>query len=248
VQVSGHSNALPYNIGVENTSSRVRDDDLAAMCAAVQKQVNQDVTPEWHVAASVQLFPAGRIPLGYWPITVSDGIDAPGAAGYHDDDHRQPYAKVDATAGDISSTLSHEIIEMIVDPFGSRLWVYHTPSGDRVRVLIEACDPPEAKDYLVDGIPVSDFVLPAYYRHHKQHVQLTHLNVEMQPTPAGLQLAPGGYVSWVDGNGHWSQATWFRGSAPSTRQLGRLDTANGARSPRSLIDELTEKFRAEELA
>lgn len=242
--MSGHQNALPYNVAVVNKSATVRDQDLARMCGAIQKQVLQDVAPAWHVAASVLFSPSDEVPLGYWPVYVQDGLDAPGAAGYHDDDHRQPRAYVDAQAGDVSVTLSHEILEMIADPFGSRLWVHHCPDGRVIRTLIEICDPPEETSYIIDGVRVSDFALPHYYRSRKRGVQRTHMNVDLWDVEGiGLGLAPGGYVSWVESSGHWAQATWFTGRAPAVRTLGKLDTGDGARAPRSLIDQLTREFK-----
>lgn len=47
----------------------------------------------------------------------------PGEGGYHTDKHNQPYAKVIASANDDSWTVdaSHEIIEMLIDPYGNRM-------------------------------------------------------------------------------------------------------------------------------
>lgn len=245
--MSGHAAALPYAIGVEALTSKVSASEMAQACAAVQQQATRDLAPAWHVGATVQAFPEGRTPAGYWRVTLEDGLDEPGALGFHDDDHRQPFARVDASQGDWPVTLSHEVVEMLVDPFGARLWVYHTDPGERVRVLIEACDPPENATYLVDGVPVSDFVLPAYYRHRKRRatVPLTHLDEPLAAIDGiGLGLAPGGYVSWMDSGQRWHQATWFSGKWPQVTSVGRIDTAGGARSPRSVMDELARRARA----
>lgn len=245
--MSGHAEALPYSIGVESESRRISLGDLTHACAAVQQQLTRDVAPAWHVSATVHAFPAGQVPLGYWKVTVRDDIGEPGAAGFHDDAHRQPYALVEAS-DDWTVTLSHEIVEMVVDPFGSRQWVALSPegNGERVRVLVEACDPPEARSYEIDGVAVSDFAYPALYRNHRAaRRRLAHLDPELMLLPgSGLALAEGGYVSWEHADGSWSQATWFSGSQPSVRRLGRLDTRGGALSPRSVIDRLTREFRA----
>lgn len=243
--MSGHAAALPYNVAVESHSSRVTMQELAPICAAIQKGITQDVAPAWHVSAVVQAFPAGQSPPGYWLVTIEDNIDAPGAAGYHDDAHRRPYARVDATAGDVSITVDHEVKEMIADPWGSRTWTFHTTQGELIHVLIEVCDPPEEVKYTIDGIAVSDFVLPAYYRHAtKQHIPLTHMNAELLDVGNGLKLAQGGYVSWHDQADHWHQATWFGAGKPSVRTLGKIDTEGGKHSPRSVIDRLTREYRA----
>ncbi|MGZ4530795.1 MAG: hypothetical protein ACXVXP_00415 [Mycobacteriaceae bacterium] len=49
---------------------------------------------------------------------------------------------------------THEVVEMLVDPTGSRYW--------RLGKL-EVCDPVENLTYTLDGVAVSDFTLPTYF-------------------------------------------------------------------------------------
>jgi hypothetical protein len=79
------------------------------------------------------------------------GIPGPNYAG-------QPYAIVQTgnltwTAG-AARGLSHELDEMLVDPQDETRWKYG---------LLEVCDPVQNLTHDVDGIPVSDFVLPSYF-------------------------------------------------------------------------------------
>lgn len=241
--MSGHSEALPYLIGVENQSAEIDQNDLTEICAAIQRSIVQDFGPAWHVGATVVAFAPGKIPTNYWSVVVQDGIDAPGAAGYHDDNHRRPYAKVDAQAGDISVTLDHEVKEMLADPFGARTWKERQPGtnnkGPRVHVLIEVCDPCEAVTYEKDGITLSDFAYPAYYKAGTHPARTCHVS-----NLPRRELGHGGYISWHDDQDHWYQQTWFSGPQPSVRSLGKLDLKDGAVSPRSEIDRLTREFRA----
>ncbi len=98
-----------------------------------------------------------------------DDINTPGAAGVHEDEHGQPFALVTASndRNVWSLTCSHEMIEMLVDPFGNRLIASDSPKADqgRVQVLVEACDPSEAAEfgYTVNGILVSDFYSTRYF-------------------------------------------------------------------------------------
>jgi hypothetical protein len=46
--------------------------------------------------------------------------DVRGAAGYHQDSYGQPYALVEYSAS-WSLTASHEVVEMLVDPWGRRV-------------------------------------------------------------------------------------------------------------------------------
>ena len=103
------------------------------------------------------------LPIGYWPIVIMDDIHESGAAGIHLDRNGQPFALVTASDRlDVwSLTCSHELIEMLVDPFGNRLVAGDSPKADqgRAQFLVEACDPSEDAQfaYTVNGVVVSDF-------------------------------------------------------------------------------------------
>ena len=62
------------------------------------------------------------MPMGYWPMVVKDDIGY-NAAGIHLDKDNQPYALISAssTLDEWSLTASHELGEMLIDPFGNRL-------------------------------------------------------------------------------------------------------------------------------
>ena len=145
------------------------------------KSTRQDITPEWlaKVAAAVTIqlrtdF-APDYGLAFWTMTtvptpgafnmvVSDIPDQPGVLGYHDDAGDVPEAKV-FTLGpaepldDLSRTISHEALELVrdQDAAGFRL----TMSG--VAFADEACDAVEDTSYEIDGVRVSNFVLPSWY-------------------------------------------------------------------------------------
>lgn len=224
----------------------ITPDELAAVGAALQKQVTRDFAPTWQQPATIAAFPSETaVPIGYWPIVIKNKIGAQDAAGYHQDYHHQPYALVEYSR-DWYVTASHELLEMLADPWGRRLVVCDDPrgNGQRARVLVEACDPCEAYTYNVDGIPVSDFVMPAYYGPHRWHFD------EHAPAAAGmfsftgslkapLTVARGGYLSFKDSVEHkWWQLTWFDGAEPSIRELGRHEDED-ARAPREWIDQQT---------
>jgi hypothetical protein len=77
---------------------------------------------------------------------------------------RQPFALV-AASDSWSVTTSHEVLEMLADPFGSRLKAaaHPTRADQRVRYLLEVCDPCLSVYYAVNGISVSDFYTPRYF-------------------------------------------------------------------------------------
>jgi hypothetical protein len=114
--------------------------------AALQKQATRDLGPVWDVSATVDAFDQlGQIPIGTWPIVIGGRVP-PGAGGFHTDRNGQPISIVRANTDIdvLSQTCSHEMIEMLVDPFGSRFVAGDSPMPDqgRVNFLVEACDPP----------------------------------------------------------------------------------------------------------
>jgi len=75
------------------------------------------------------------VPAGYWPIIIKDNIHEQGAAGYHTDKYKQPFALVQFDEG-WALTSSHEMCEMLVDPFGSRMVSSGSIKQGQGRVII----------------------------------------------------------------------------------------------------------------
>jgi hypothetical protein len=70
-------------------------------------------------------------------------------------------AHAQVTTGDwsVSSVLSHEVLELFIDP-NCNLWA----ANDEGKVYsFEVCDPVEAPTYNVNGVSVSNFVTPAWF-------------------------------------------------------------------------------------
>lgn len=247
--------AIPPLVALTQDSPVLPMGVLSQIAAALQKQVTRDFAPLWHQSATVAAFPTLRdVPLGYWLIVIKHALGEPGALGYHTDAHGQPIAFVDGnqSRAEIATTCSHELLEALADPWGSRLVVCTVPDVGRVRVLVEVCDPPEAATYDVDGWPMSDFVEPAFFGPHRWGKGVQGHD---DPRPglsfvgtikAPLTVAPGGYMSYVKPDGSWWQTTWFGGSKPVVKNIsGRLAELRGpAGSLRSAIDLVTHEARA----
>lgn len=220
-------------------TDRITSSQLNRVAAALQKQAIRDFQAVWDVTATVDGFDQLEdVPVGYWPMIVRDDIDVPGAAGVHLDKEGQPFALIQYSDS-WSLTSSHEMLEMLVDPFGNRLVAGQSPQPDqgRVEFLVEVADPSEDArfGYQVNGMLVSDFFTPNFY----------------DPLPApgvrysfgGYITAPrtireGGYISWHEPvSDHWWQQVWFDTPEPRFRGLGRLTARNG--SIRSAIDART---------
>ena len=96
------------------------------------------IGPCWEVSATVDAFnESGEVPVGTWPIIIGGNVP-PGAGGFHTDDNGQPLAivRADDDINVLCQTCSHEMIEMLVDPFGSRFVPGNSPKpGSRPRQL-----------------------------------------------------------------------------------------------------------------
>ena len=172
---------LVNHIAIVSESKAITFDDVSTVAAAVSKQVTRDFGPAWGVQATVQAFASlESVPPDYWQVVLVDNDNAPGALGYHTDAHGQPLAVVEVV-GNWPITVSHEVIELLADPGASRIvsgpppkQIGYVRTADGlppisamplVDYLVEVCDPCESEQfsYRIDGVPVSDFVLPSFY-------------------------------------------------------------------------------------
>jgi hypothetical protein len=205
---------------------------LQAAAVALNIQVTQHLASIWPgVTASVSAAPsAAALPPGAWPVFLVKSLP-PGEGGYHLDKKNQPFAKVIASAEDQTWTIdaSHEICEMLVDPYGNRMQSSEaiTISGSDVidcpgvfSYLVEACDPCEANNYAYDiqGIAVSDFITPHFYDSSPAAgVKYSYTGAITRPR----QLLPGGYISYQKADGTWQQILWVDpGQPPTYNNLG----------------------------
>jgi hypothetical protein len=163
-------------IAILNQSTLVTDDDAATMTQAIASQVQLDAAPLWDRSPAAVIFykQASDVPPGAHAITVVDTIQnqPAGVLGFHTEDRGGRLwgvvaAKPELDAGgkvltgdwSVSSVLSHEVLEMYVDP-NCNLWA----TNDAGRVYsFEVCDPVEAPTYVVKDVSVSNFVTPAWF-------------------------------------------------------------------------------------
>src|SRR5262249_42761341 len=121
----------------------------------------------------------------------------------------QPLGKVFARTtigegGKWTVTFAHELLEMLADP---NINLCAFDEENRRLYAYEVCDAVEADQlgYDIDGITVSDFVLPAWFE--PTHVTGQTLAFKSRVT-APFQLLSGGYIGYFDlGGGGWQQLT-----------------------------------------
>jgi hypothetical protein len=229
---------LIQEIALVTETSAVSLGALMRASAALQKQSMRDFVPVWEVQGTVDPFEKLEdVPLGYWPVIIRDDIGFPGAAGIHLDKDGQPFALVQHSAN-WALTCSHEILEMLADPFGNRLVAGNSikPGQGRVEYLVEVCDPSEAEEfgYTVNGILLSDFYTPKYF----DPVGADGVRYSFTGSiPGPRQVLKGGYLSWHDPvSDHWFQQTFF-GTKKTFRDLGVF--SGEMESLRSEIDRRT---------
>lgn len=236
--------------------------ELLRVAAALQTQVVRDFGPIWDVSAVVTPFLSLEdVPPQYCPIVLTNDPLPRGDHGFHLSADGRPFALV-FRGERWSVTASHELMEMVLDPSGTL-----TVSGDSladnnprcvadppgyheqgiVDYLLEPCDPVEEADgYEIDGVPVSDFVTPAYY--------------ESFAVPGGrysfrgavthpFQICEGGYLSWRvhdPANSVW-QAHMPQGSS---LDIGPLKDDDATRSSRSGTpqDDFVPRFSRDQVA
>lgn len=235
---------LPRHVALVAAGKNIPLDELSEVAAAIQKQVVRDFLPLWRIEADVTSFAQLEdVPLDYWPIIVKDGIGDKSAGGYHEDKHGQPFALVEYS-GHWPLAASHEILEMLADPYGQTLIAAQSPRADqgRVQFLLEICDPCEASSYSVNGITVSDFYTPRYFDPvPSRGVRYSFCESIKRP----FQVLKDGYLSWYDpASRQWWRRHWF-GAAPADQAL-RIGELKGG-NIRATLDRLTEKERGKAL-
>jgi len=239
---------LLRQVALVSQSKKVGFGDVAMVSAALQKQATRDLTQFWELKATVDAFEKLHdVPLGYWPIIIMDDIHQSGAAGIHLDKDGQPFALVTSSTqlNGWSVTASHEMCEMLVDPYGNRLNAGDSPDNNqgRVQFLVEVCDPSEsaAFGYTINGVRVSDFYSVRFF----DPVFATSVRYSFTgAVEAPRTIREGGYLSWKDeASDNWFQLTWFPGrgeNEPTFHNLGPL--SSNRESLRSQIDRLTYNY------
>lgn len=167
-------------ISTINRSKRLSDEDILPVIRAINRQIQEDFYPYWSLSASLRL--EGKIDAkvdkntlsdmrGDAVLYLADEADMEDALGYHHSNFRGiPYGFVfmDVCARlkeNWTVTLSHEALELIGDMQGNLLVQGPHPNNPKKEVFhwFELCDAVQSQTYRIDGIEVSNFVLPAYF-------------------------------------------------------------------------------------
>ena len=193
-------------------------DDAAVQLAlrAINRQLAEDFAPAWHLEARLRLegkstaaptvksLPdlRGDAVLYLW-----DGSDVEDALGYHDRNARGvPYGfvftRLSQQLGESwTVTLSHEALEMAVDPHVNLLVQGPHPADADATVFhwYEVCDAVQAETYTIDGIAVANFLLPLYFTGEGEPGSRNAFEGRSDADPlVSFGINPGGYVGFFN--------------------------------------------------
>ena len=163
------------SIAVVNFSANLSDQTVQDVIRAVNRQIIEDFVPIWGNGRVMRLQasafePADPDTLTEEPVRADsviylvDQATLPGALGYHDMNTRGVPVGfvfvVDLTQWTV--TLSHEALELIVDPTVNIFVPGPDPrdAANPVLLTYEVCDAVERTSYEIDGVRVSNFLTP----------------------------------------------------------------------------------------
>jgi hypothetical protein len=185
--------------------------------------VTEHFQPEWGKSAKLK---AVKLAIGHGVAPIEG---APGAIIYVGDDSQDPTTGVENALGyhsrnhgkvpygfvylDIvekygepwSSTLSHEVLELLEDPTAVKVVTGPAPGYPEVSVYydLEVCDPTQGDLYEIDGVTVSNFVGRAYFGQIGGSGKTNYLDLVLDPfgvRPKGyFQFEYGTHVYQVNG-------------------------------------------------
>ena len=222
------------HVDIINASTVLTDAAIEAVIPALHKQVTNHFYPIWGINAKLHFVQTGHTPKsGHWWIAILDNSDVADALGYHDlTADGLPLGKVFAGTDmqyglSWTITLSHELLEMLVDPY-----INLTAQIDRHRLYAyEVCDACEEDSlgYQIDGVQVSDFVTPQWFE-NMPHPAQTRFDYRRHITMP-LELLPGGYISVLE----FARGTWVQLTAQQVN-AAKADFQPGSRRARRQHD------------
>lgn len=189
----------PVRIACINHAKRSLPVPMAQLTAALQKCYDKHFLPVW--GYPVKLYNTDNPKRTDWQlIYVNNPSQRKGLLGRHELTYRgQPISKIFvetvlAAGEEVSVAASHELFEMVLDPMAN-LWA---DKNKRTQYAYEVCDAVEEESFEVNGLPMSNFVYPAWFEpfEHPRGTKFDHLGSLTEP----FSMTEGGYlIKRVDG-------------------------------------------------
>lgn len=228
---------------INHTNGLIPDADVQTAIRAINRQITEDFFPHWSMGATLRLegnADPGRRTLpdlsietpiemrGDAVIYLWHPMNIHGALGFHSRNFMGiPYGFVFPSASAALNepwtvTLSHEALEMIADP-DVNLLVMGPHPADRSRGVFhwyEMCDAVQSTTYQIDGVPVSNFVLPLYFTSSNEIASrndfLGALTSTGQLTSFGV--IAGGYVGFFNPGSRGHETFFLEGDTVAFRR------------------------------
>ena len=209
---------------INHTNGYLEDIEVQHAISAINRQISRDFQPHWGRDATLRLEPIphgererltlealkrslhdnrGAVIYLWSPRDVSSGL------GYHATNllgvpYGFVFPEVSRVLGEHwTITLSHEALEMIVDPEVNLLVMGPNPRSPRSTVYhwYEVCDAVATQTYTIDGVPVSNFVLPLYFTNAEEqgsYNDFLSLATGVPPNLRSFGTVNGAYVGFWD--------------------------------------------------
>jgi hypothetical protein len=167
-----HTRSNPLVV-IRTTTELVPEKELRSIVKALQRQVTRDFRPAWGIDATIVYGEKGEEYPDAYHINVrrTAGEEDKGYLGYHFSAEGYPVATIFAEEDlkedkTVSDTLSHEVLEMLVDP-ACNLYAHRPAEGRRAArgYFFEVCDAVQCQKYRVGGHLVCNFVYPEWFEH-----------------------------------------------------------------------------------
>jgi hypothetical protein len=225
---------------LNHTNGEIADSKVQEAIRAINRQLQEDFYPYWGIGAQLRL--EGRSTTSPGVESIADmrgdavlylwnGSDIPDALGYHDRTNGGipfgfVFTKLSEELGENwTVTLSHEALELVADPEVNLLVQGPHPDPARNNDLVfhwyEMCDAVQGDTYEIDGVEVSNFVLPLYFTSGDEFVGRNDFlgSVHENKTLRSFSVNPGGYIGFFDPETGDDQTYSMRGDALAAKRL-----------------------------
>jgi len=202
---------------INHTNGKLKDEEIQCALRAINRQVAEDFMAYWSLGATLRLEGrGGSAPRkqhiadmrGDAVLYLWDKVNVKDALGYHDKNNNGiPYGFIfteltESLDESWTVTLSHEALELIADPEANLFVMGPHPAKPHKTVFhwYEMSDAVQAETYQIDGIDVSNFVLPLYFTGGEELGGRNDFlgNAHRGRTLRSFGVNPGGYIGFFD--------------------------------------------------
>ncbi len=233
---------------INHSNGKITDEVLQHAIRAINRQIDEDFAPYWSLSATLRLEGrSSKTPSqksladmrGDAVLYLWDKVNVDDALGYHDANNRGiPYGFVFTELAkqlkeNWTVTLSHEALEMIGDPEVNLLVAGPHPGKAKTDVFhwYEMCDAVQAESYAIDGVEVSNFLLPLYFTGGEEAGGRNDFlgNMHAGKTLRSFGVNPGGYIGFFNPSSGEHETYAHRGDKKAALRLAIKQKAKGAR-------------------